>query len=127
MNGETKKWMRVARDDLDSARSNFENKKYYVAAFLSQQAAEKALKALLLKKSGRMIKIHDLVILGRKVNLPQDLLNKCELLSRAYIETRYDFMDDKIPSQKFRAKNSLEYFNIAKEVLLWVGKNTSNF
>ena len=75
---EADKWIRIAKDDLESAESNFENEKFYVCAFLAQQAAEKALKAVLLRKAKKLIKIHDLVILGRKVNLPDNLLRKCE-------------------------------------------------
>lgn len=113
----------MAKDDLDSAKSNLENKKYYVCALLSQQAVEKALKALLIEKTNTLIKIHDLVILGRKVGLPNDLIKKCEQLSRVYIETRYGVVGSYIPSQKFNKHNSSELFNIAKEVIAWVEKN----
>ena len=115
-------WIKIAKDDLDSAESNIKSGKHYVSAFLSQQAVEKALKALLLKNQKIIIRIHDLVILGRKVNLPKDLLNKCEELSRVYIETRYGAANG-IPSQKFKKEDSLKYFSIAKEVLSWVEKN----
>lgn len=113
----------MAKDDLNSAKSNFKNKKYYICALLSQQSAEKALKALLIKKTKKLIKIHDLVILGRKVNLKKDLLKKCEQLSKVYIETRYGSIGEKVPSQKFKKNNSLKYLKIAKEVITWVGKN----
>lgn len=119
---EVERWMKMARDDLDSARVNFENGKYYVCAFLSQQAVEKALKSILLKNTGNVARIHDLVILGRRINLPKDLLDKCELLSKVYIETRYGILSG-IPSQEFKEKNTLEYINIAKEVFLWIEKN----
>ena len=75
---EMERWWKLAKDDLDSAEANFKIKKYYVCAFFSQQAVEKALKSLLLKKTKILIKIHDLVILGREVGLTKDLLNKCE-------------------------------------------------
>ena len=113
----------MANDDLNSARSNFKNKKYYVCAYLSHQAVEKALKALLLKKSMKLIKTHDLVILGRQVSVPKNFLKKCEQLSRVYIETKYGIAADIIPSQKFKKQNSLEYLKIANEVTKWVGKS----
>ena len=122
MREEVKKWINMAKDDLDSANSNFENKKYYVCVLLSQQTSEKALKAILLEKTNKIIKIHDLVLLGKKVNLSEDLLNKCGLLSTAYLETRYSF-DNKVPSKRFNQENSLKYLNIAEEILLWVEKN----
>ena len=112
----------MAKDDLESSEFNLKNKKYYVSAFLSHQSVEKALKAFLLENNEMIIKVHDLVILGKKVNLSKDLLDKCSQLSEVYIETRYGFID-KIPSQRFNEINSKEYFNIAKEVLSWAEKN----
>ena len=122
MREEVKKWINMAKDDFDSANSNFENKKYYVCVLLSQQTSEKALKAILLEKTNKIIKIHDLVLLGKKVNLPEDLLDKCGLLSTAYLETRYS-LGNKVPSERFNQGNSLKYLNIAEEILLWVEKN----
>ena len=122
MKEEVKRWMRMAKDDLSSAKSNLKNKKYYVCAYFSHQTVEKALKALILKKTNKIIKTHDLVILGRQVDLTNELLKKCEQLSRVYIETKYG-LGIYIPSQKFRKKNSSEYFNIAKEVVTWAEKN----
>lgn len=123
MKEEVKRGWKMAKDDLNGARSNFKNKKYYICAFLSQQAVEKALKALLIKKNKKLIKIHDLVILGRKVDLQKNLLKKCEQLSRVYIETRYGSIGEHVPSQKFKKTNSLEYLKIAQEIVKWVKKN----
>lgn len=122
MEEEITKWFKMAKDDLESAQSNFENKRFYVCAFLSQQTVEKVLKALLFKKNKKLIKIHDVFLLGKKVNLPQDMLKKCKLLSSVYLETRYG-LTDKTPSQQFTHENSLEYLNIAKEIFLWAEKN----
>ena len=122
MKEEVKRWWKMAKDDLNSAKSNFKNKRYYVCAYLSHQAVEKALKALLLKKTNKIIKTHDLVILGRKVYLTDVLLKKCERLSRVYIETKYG-LGISIPSQKFTKRNSSEYLYIAKEAVAWAGKN----
>lgn len=122
MKEEVKRWWKMAKDDLDSAKSNFKNKKYYVCAFLSQQAVEKALKALLLGQKKELIRIHDLVILGKEVGLQKDFLDKCEQLSRVYIETRYGGIGDYVPSKKFTEQNSLHYLKIAEDILKWAGK-----
>lgn len=123
MKDEVKRWWRMSKDDLNSAKSNLKNRKYYVCAFLSHQAVEKALKALLLKKIKMLIKTHDLVILGRQIKLPNSLLKKCEQLSRVYIETKYGLVGEYIPSQKFKKNNSSEYLQIAREVIRWINKN----
>ena len=112
----------MAKDDLGSAKVNFKSRKYYVCAYLSHQAVEKALKSLLLKKSKKLIKTHDLVILGRQINIPEDLLKKCEQLSRMYLETKYGVIGGYIPSKKFKKKNSLGYLKIAEEVMAWAEK-----
>lgn len=57
MKEEVKRWLKKAKQDLDSAKYNYEGKKYDVSAFLCQQSSEKALKALLLEKSGQLRKI----------------------------------------------------------------------
>lgn len=123
MKEEVKRWWRMAKDDLSSARSNFKNRKYYVCAFLSQQAVEKALKAILLEQKKELIRIHDLVILGKEVGLQKDFLEKCEQLSRVYIETRYGGIGNYVPSEKFTKQNSSDYLKIAEDILKWAKRN----
>ena len=48
---ESDEWWEQANKDLKAAKSNFLTKEYNVASFLSQQAAEKALKALISHRS----------------------------------------------------------------------------
>jgi len=123
MKEEVKRWFDLARDDLSSAQVNFKNKQYYVCVFLCQQSVEKALKSLLIKKTGRLLKIHDLVILGKKVDLPSHLLEKCDKLNGVYLDTTYGDLGGKLPSQKFNKVNSTNFLKIAKELLRWLGKN----
>ena len=120
---EHSKWLKQAKLDLNKSEILFNSKNFDGAAFYSHQTAEKALKALLIKKTKNLIKIHDLVILGRKVGLPEDLLFRCEKLLRVDTESRYAGAIGAMPYEKFNKINSLEYSNIAKEVLAWVEKN----
>ncbi len=71
---EVKKWIEKAKKDLDDAEFNFINNRFEVAAFLSHQAAEKALKALYILKFKKLWKIHDLVELGKTLNAPFEIL-----------------------------------------------------
>ena len=68
MNEEVKKWIAKAKSDLKHVRSSLKNKEFDWAQIASQQAAEKALKALCLHKELWLIKVHDLTILAKKVN-----------------------------------------------------------
>ncbi|MFH1521531.1 MAG: HEPN domain-containing protein [archaeon] len=123
MKEEFKKWLKQAKLDLHKADVLFKSGDFDGVAFYSHQTAEKALKAMLIKKTKSLIKIHDLIILGRKVDLPKDLLYKCEKLLRIDTESRYEGIAGTMPYEKFNEVNSLDYFNIAREVLLWVEKN----
>ena len=123
MKTEVKRWLKLANDDLKSAQVNLKNKQYYVCAFLSQQCVEKALKSLLIKKTGKLIKIHDLVMLGKKVDLPELLLEKCDKLNAVYLDARYGDLGGALPSKKFKKRSSSDFLNTAKEVLKWSEKN----
>ncbi len=122
MREESKNWLMQAEADLITANNSIKSKDYYASVFWSQQAVEKVLKSLIIEKEGVLIKIHDLVILGRKAGLPKDLLLKCEKLSKVYIESRYGVLDNKIPAEKFKRKDAYSFIKISREVLKWIKK-----
>ena len=53
---EAENWIKKAEKDLNAAKYNFEGGLFDVASFLCQQAVEKALKALYVKKFKRIKK-----------------------------------------------------------------------
>ena len=115
MKEETNEWLMQAKEDYDVAEFNFKGKKYKAAAFYSQQTAEKAFKAILLEKTGKIRKIHDLVELGKDTGVPNNLLDEVKELTLAYIYTRYpDVKDD----PDFKEKVS-DFLRVSKEVLRW--------
>lgn len=83
--------------------------------FLCQQAAEKAMKAVMLEREGEIIKIHDLVILAKKVNAPEEIIQNAKELTLAYTYTRYPDLP-KINDAKGKSKVFLDY---AKKVIEW--------
>jgi len=111
-----KEWMKKAKEDLNAAKFTYKGKFYRVTAFFSQQAVEKALKSLQLKQTNRYDKIHDLVILARKLSLPKDIEDKCKEISPAYVYDRYPDLP-KIKNIKGKSKELLSY---AEEVLKWI-------
>lgn len=119
---EEKEWLMQAEADFKTAANSLASKDYYASAFWCQQTIEKCLKAIIIKESKELIKIHDLVLLGKKAKLPSDLLNKINILSGVYIETRYGMIQGKIPSEKFKEKDVSEFLKISKEVLEWSRK-----
>ena len=108
-----KEWLRKAEKDWDDAKFNLEGNRLEVSAFLAQQAAEKALKALHVFKFKRLWRIHDLVRLGKKVDAPKRILKLCDGLNPHYIRTRYPIKTE------YTREESLEAVKSAEEVMKW--------
>jgi HEPN domain-containing protein len=90
---EAERWLRQARDDLEAAHVLADAKHYAQACFLSQQATEKALKALWFRLDldpwGHSVTrlIRDLPEETRETFTP--LLDAALYLDKLYIPTRY--------------------------------------
>jgi len=115
-----KRWMELAEADLDSAKSVFSVDRYYVVVFLCEQAVEKGLKALAIRKGLGLIKTHDLVILAKSVGLSEEYFLKLDELFECYIKTRYiieicreTFFDEKLAKK---------FIKLSEDVILWIKK-----
>ena len=115
---EFKKWVERAKRDLDTAKFLFEGKKYEESAFYSHQSIEKSLKGVLIKKSGKLLKIHDLVKLGKNVGMPNNYLVKLKELTFAYIYSRYP----DVPKEDEINEKSEKFILTAEEILKWSQK-----
>ena len=104
---EARRWLDTAREDLDAARSLMESDKFSHSCFFSQQAGEKAIKALwyFLGEDPWGHSIQKLI-----AELPdpaaferlQPLLQDGALLDRYYIPTRYpNGLPDLTPGQVY--------------------------
>ena len=86
-------WLREAKDDLETARYLLEGGRYSKACFHAHQAAEKAVKALLIRRCGRYEEIHSvaglLAIAREHIHVTEELMLKGNRLDRHYIPTRY--------------------------------------
>ena len=118
MKEEVKRWWDVAKEDYDTAKFNFEGEDYRATTFLCQQSVEKALKAFMLKKSGKIRKIHDLVELGKNADLPSEFLNEAKQLTLAYIYARYPDIEEVRNLNKIVKK----FLKASEEILKWVKK-----
>jgi len=115
---ETKEWLKQAEKDLETAKYNLNGGEIEAGVFFFQQSVEKALKALYIKKHKKLLKVHDLNILAKKVDAPINILNYCKKLNPAYQYTRYPDVT-KVDSIGILAKEFLIY---AEEILKWVKK-----
>ncbi len=117
MREETENWWKQANRDLESAKRIMELGEYHVCAFLSQQAVEKALKALLIDRTGNFPRIHDVVELSRRVKAPSKITELCAMINPAYTSTRYpDVASD------FDKGEVEDILKSAKEILEWTKK-----
>ncbi len=118
MKEEVNSWLKQAKEDINTAQFNYNGGKFKFAAFLCHQSVEKSFKALLIKRTGRLRKIHDLVELGRSINAPPDLLEEVKELTIAYLYTRYPDVKEVI-----NIKDKTEKFlKTAKKAIQWVNK-----
>lgn len=122
MKEEVKRWIKQSKADVKSARNCFKSKDYYLCAFMCQQAAEKSLKALLLLKGFELIKTHDLVLLAKKLNAPDAIVQICKELTPIYVETRYPDINEK-GGRIYTKKETSEDLKIMGEIIKWVKKN----
>ena len=121
MKQEVKTWLTRAEEEFDTAKINLEAEKYFSAAFWCQQAAEKVLKALLIKKTNNFPKIHDLTKLARMSNAPERIIGLCAKINPAYTATRYP--DTPGSYSESEGKQVIEY---CKEVLGWAKKEINS-
>jgi len=116
---EIKNWLRQAEEDYDNAKYNFHGGKYPLTTFLCQQTVEKALKALLIKKTGKFPKIHDLVRLGKLVELPQNLIDNVKELTLAYIYARYP----DVKQESDLKEKAFNFLKTSEQILKWTKEN----
>ena len=67
-----------------------------------------------------MIKIHDLVILAKKMKLQQDLIAACERVNPVYVEARYP---DAAGFKRYFKDDAISDIKGADRVLKWLKKN----
>lgn len=118
MKRETGNWFRQAKEDLDSARYCFKGRKFSLTAFLCQQSAEKALKAMLIERTSEFPKIHDLTKLARMLNSPKEIFDMCASINPAYIATRYHDSP-----QKYSKDDCIKILKYSEDVIKWTKKN----
>ncbi len=117
-------WLKQAESDLKKALNDLLTSDWDSAAFWSQQAAEKALKALLLER-GLIYRGHELLEmadiiereLGISVGEIRDLLRD---LTIHYTISRYPNAANAVPSELYTRDLAESLVNKAKRVIEWV-------
>ena len=121
MREEIKRWFEQSKDDFETAKFNFNGKKFYIAAFLCQQAVEKALKALFLyERKGEVPQSHSLIYLASNTSVPKKFYSFLRELTPKFIDTRYPDASVDLPSNIYDEENTKEIMEKSEEVLRWI-------
>lgn len=118
MKDEAKRWLEKAKSDLKHAKHSLKDNDFDWVQVASQQSAEKALKAVCLHKEAGLIKVHDLTILARKVNAPDEILENCSLLNPFYTASRYPDIE-KETDKKLEEAAAKDAIKAAGRVVTW--------
>ncbi len=115
---DVKYWVNLARYDIETAESMYKSRRYLYVLFTCEQAAEKMLKAAVVKTTEKFPpKTHDLVRLASMAKVDfgpgeEEFLGK---LSFYYIQSRYPQETLDVP--KDTAKECLER---TREIVKWL-------
>lgn len=117
-------WMKQAENDLRKAENDLKTYDWDSAAFWSQQAAEKALKALLLN-FGKSYRGHNLLelrdILKTDAGLDVGLIEKeLKELTIHYTISRYPNAANALPIELYDQEKAYELVEKARKVVEWV-------
>ena len=120
MREEVRNWFKQAEADPRSSRNSREAGDYYMSVFASQQAVEKALKALCLFKLKAYPKGHSIIFLAQEAGVPDEMMSGIRDLNPEYMSTRYPDIAVGIPAELYDEKIASRHFKTAQEVLGWV-------
>lgn len=118
---EAKRWFKQAERTLETAKWNLEGGFHEETCFLSQQAAEKSLKAYLYSKGRRTLMTHSNVELVRECMKFSEafstLINDCTRLDRHYLPARYpNALPGGAPCEVYTKEDSKESIMQAEKI-----------
>ncbi len=117
MNASSKRavlWLAQAKNDLLFAKSAAREGFYSQCCFICQQAAEKALKAILFSRGTQAVFTHSLLELCARLKINGTLKTAAGTLDQYYISGRYpDALPGSAPFQAFSEKQAREAVRFA--------------
>jgi HEPN domain-containing protein len=120
---ETELWWEQAKRDLKIAEHNHASGDYEACVFFCEQAAQKALKALLMHTTEKPLpKIHNLVELGRLVGVDDEMSIFLGQLTPHYMIARYPDAAGAVTTELYDGWMSRRFLKGTKEVVAWCRK-----
>ena len=111
-----KKWLKQALHDLVMAEKNIAIEGYDVAAFLSHQAVEKLLKAMLILRGKKTPRIHYIDELANMLNLSEELMSYIIELTGDYTISRYPDVAETVPYEHYNQRIACQKVESSKKV-----------
>ncbi len=117
-------WLKQADSDLCAAEDSASSNHYEWACFQAQQAAEKAIKALIISK-GSESRIHSIKFLlsnlPENISVSDQIQNAARELDKHYIQTRYpDSFSTGIPKDFFTQDDAQRAISYARKIIEFV-------
>jgi HEPN domain-containing protein len=120
-------WCEQAKADLKTSEANLRTDRYYASVFFAQQAVEKALKALFLRKNrnpqAQEMFSHSLIFLAKSCRLPNTFYSFLRDLTSEYVNTRYPSAANEPPEALYDRTIASRTLSSAKEVLEWIARH----
>ena len=117
---ETRLWWEQAKRDFRIATKTHASRDYDVAVFFCEQAAQKALKAVILHRSSHPPpKIHNLVTLGNMAGVDRTMTDFLAALAPQYVRTRYPDAAGDVTTALYDGRISLMFLRGTKKVMGW--------
>lgn len=110
------KWYRQAKHDLKMAEGNIDIGGFDIAAFLSHQAVEKLLKAIIILEGKNPPKSHYLDEIAHILGLPDEVIEYLDELSVDYMFSRYPDVSNLVPFEEYDREIAAEKVSIAKKI-----------
>lgn len=112
-------WLRQARKDLLWAKDTAQAGHFAQSCFVSQQVAEKALKAIAYFRGYDLIKSHSLVNIIKDLSINSQLAEYARVLDLYYLSSRYPdaLPDNTVPSDFFTKDQAESAIKMAEAFL----------
>lgn len=117
-------WLRQAENDLLWTQDTIKAGRYAQACFAAQQAGEKALKALALKRGYSEVRSHSILEISRALKINSEIENCAMRLDQYYISARYpDAFPAGAPFEFFTQNQAEEALGFAETIIRTVKKD----
>jgi HEPN domain-containing protein len=122
MRKESNEWVKIAREDFQSAECLFDKSLYRMVCYHAQQTVEKILKAILTEYEAEFARTHNILDLGNaveKIGHKTPLIDEDAIFLNSIYRTRYPSDIGLLPSGEPTKEDAGKALNIAREIVNW--------